>query len=383
MSDAAAASAAAAVLEKKQPEEAEAEEEEASGGEEEGDVSTSGDGTGGAAGGDKKKRKKKRKKKEQGGGGGGASAAAATIAIPAVFQPNLRVAPAPPTPPKSKSSSKPGPDEAPTGRVALAARPLKEGELVFEEAPVALAVFQSPNKPRCGYCGRDRPAGQGQVGEAAAGCVPVPCSAACGASDLAAAYQLAGPALALVGDVAKESDCEAQLLTLVLVLACLKHMHGEKQKQEEGEEDEAATPAAAKGKGKGKDQGQPWCAGWCGVAGLMDHRERMAPAFLAAVGGALAKLWPLLPEAVRVSVGPPEGEGVRLACVVNVNSHGCVPPKQNKTKQNKTKQKATQNETKQATQHNTRQDKPKRNKKQHNTKLPGPHPPPTTTTTTH
>lgn len=271
--------------------------------EEEEEVDASGSGAG-----SKKKRKKKKKKKGKGSGTNPSSSGA--IAVPAPFQANLRIAPVAPPGPQSKKKGGaahpcPGPNEAPTGRAALAARDLKPGELVFEEAPVVLSVFhKGASKPRCGYCGRDRPRSASSASPAdedggEGGVIPIPCSPSCRDGRLAAAYRLAAPALALVGDVAREADCEAQLLTLLVVLACLKHLH-------------ATEPGAEEGQGGGK-----WCAGWGGVAALMDHRERMAPAFLAAVGAAVGKLWPELPAAVRAGVA--EEEGVRLACVVNVN----------------------------------------------------------------
>jgi hypothetical protein len=296
------ADSAAAV--KQQAEEPEPDVVEEDGDDAEEEEEGEGDASGGGAG--KGTGKKKRKKKKKGKGSSTNPSSSGAIAVPAAFQPNLRIAPVAPPAPQSKKKGGaahpcPGPNEAPTGRAALAARDLQPGELVFEEAPVVLSVFhKGASKPRCGYCGRDRPPSSSSSADddgGEGGVIPIPCSPSCRDGRLAAAYRLAAPALALVGDVAREADCEAQLLTLVMVLACLKHLH-------------ATEPGAEKG-------GSKWCAGWAGVAALMDHREQMVPAFLAAVGAAVGKLWPELPAAVRGGVA--EEEGVRLACVVNVN----------------------------------------------------------------
>jgi SET domain len=95
-------------------------------------------------------------------------------------------------------------------------------------------------------------------------------------------------ALLQAQEISKAVDIDLDLLRMLIRLCAVRHLQGEDTPQ------------------------------WQGVLQLMQHREHMPAAWLAAVTQAAERMLPLLPEAVRCDADLVCG----LACRINTNAHG-------------------------------------------------------------
>jgi SET domain len=113
------------------------------------------------------------------------------------------------------------------------------------------------------------------------------CSDACMEAS-AALRDIELEALLQAQDISRAVDIDLDLLRMLVRLCAVRHLQGEDAPQ------------------------------WQGVLQLMQHREHMPAAWLAAIAQAAERMLPLLPEAVRCDVDLVCG----LACRINTNAHG-------------------------------------------------------------
>ena len=233
---------------------------------------------------DKRKKKKRKKKKK-------VTSSSSRVYIPPAFQSNVRVTTSP---------------TLGVGRCAVAARALAPGDLIFEEEPIALVNFSRYAHEYCVFCGKHGPRGRGVLVPATDLVVDgtvMCCAAPACAARRGAAHRLAGKeAWARIAEIAKDEKTDAHLLTMVMLLVCQRHL----ARQGGGEEHQLQRR-------------------WMDVDALMDHWGEQTEEWKECVGKAMMRLIQHLPEDVRGGGGGgglSVEDAVRLACVVNVNSHG-------------------------------------------------------------
>jgi len=229
------------------------------------------------------------------------------VYIPPIYRNNLRIV----------ASPRPG-----VGRCAVAVKSLAPGELIFEEEPVALLNFSRYASEYCVFCGKFAAAGSGRLTSVRDVFIdgPTYCCADGACTNRGSAHRLAGKSVwTRVAEIAKEEKADVYLLSMVVLLLCQWHLaRGQGMGEDAGELAEVTE-------GIGRER----CLQWRDVEKLTDHWEEQKEEWKQCVAKAMRRLLKHFPEQMRCrgSDGE-EGEeagvedAVRLACLVNVNSHG-------------------------------------------------------------